>query len=65
MYLNRRIEALERQSPVVEKVYHIIPKGDETPEEARQRYCQENNITEAYLETGFVIQIVFVSPGDV
>ena len=65
MFLNKRIEALEKQSPVVEKVYQIIPKGDETSEEARQRYCQENNVTEADLEAGFVIQIVLVSPGDV
>ncbi len=62
---NRRIEQLENRLIPAKKIYRIVPKGDETPEEARQRYCQENNVTEADLEAGFVIQVVFVSPGDV
>jgi len=63
--LNRRIETLEKRSSVVEQVYRIIPKCNETPAEARLHYCQENNVTEADLEVGFVVQRIIVSPEDV
>ena len=63
MNLNRRIESLEKQSPVVEKVYSIRPRPGEIHQDARQRYCQEKNITEADLEAGFVVQRIIVSPG--
>ncbi len=65
MYLNRRLEALEKQSQSATKYYVIYPKDDENPAEARQRYCQERNFTEADLDAGRVFQIVLVSPGDV
>jgi hypothetical protein len=61
--LNRRIETLEKQSLGNINVYRIIPKSGEGPEEARQRYCREKNITEADLKAGFVVQRVIVSPG--
>ena len=65
MNLSRRIETLEKQSAGGTKFYVIVPKDGESTLEARQRYCQENNITEADLEAGRVFQIVYVSPGDI
>ena len=65
MNLNRRIETLEKQSVGETKLYVIVPKDEESSLEARQRYCQEKNITEADLEAGRVLQIVYVSPGDI
>jgi len=65
MNLNRRVEILENLSETKQKSYVIIPKDDETCEEAQRRYCQEKNITEADLDAGRVFQIVLVSPGDV
>ena len=65
MNLNRRIEKLEKFSPSASnKVYVIVPKDDESPAEARQRYCKEENVTEADLEIGKVFEVTFVSPGD-
>ena len=65
MNLSRRIETLEKESGGETKCYVVVPKDEESPLEARQRYCQENNITEAELEAGRVLQIVYVSPGDI
>ena len=65
MNLNRRIETLEKQSPGNINVYRIIPKSDEGPEEARQRYCRENKVTESDLAAGRVLQRIIVSPGDI
>ncbi len=65
MTLNRRIERLENRMIPPEKVYRLIQKVGESSDEARQRYCQEQNITEDELKTGMVIQIVLVSPEDV
>ena len=65
MNLSRRIDTLEKQSGGETKFYVIVPKDEESPLEARQRYCRENNITEADLEAGRVFQIVYVSPGDI
>ena len=65
MNLSRRIDTLEKQSGAETKLYVVVPKDEESPLEARHRYCQENNITEADLEAGRVFQIVYVSPGDI
>jgi hypothetical protein len=65
MNLSRRIETLEKQSVGETKLYVIAPKDEESSLEARQRYYQEKNITEADLEAGRVFQIVYVSPGDI
>jgi hypothetical protein len=65
MNLSRRIETLEKQSAGETKLHVIVPKDEESSLEARQRYCQEKNITEADLEAGRVLQIVYVSPGDI
>jgi hypothetical protein len=65
MNLSRRIETLEKQSVGETKLHVIVPKDEESSLEARQRYCQEKNITEADLEAGRVFQIVYVSPGDI
>jgi len=57
--LNRRIETLEKQTSSGSQNYHIIiPKDGETPEQARQRYCIEKNVTEAELEVSRVFQVV-------
>lgn len=65
MNLSRRIETLEKQPGSETKCYVVVQKDEESPLEARQRYCQEKNITEAYLEAGRVLPIVYVSPGDI
>ena len=66
MNLDRRIENLEKQTSSGSKNCHVIyPKNDDTPEQARQRYCLEMNVTEAELEVSRVFQVVAMSPGDV
>ncbi|NNE62708.1 MAG: hypothetical protein HKN34_01370 [Gammaproteobacteria bacterium] len=65
MTLNRRIERLENRLIPHEKLYRFTQKVGESSDEAGQRYCQEQNITEDELEAGMVIQIVLVSPEDV
>lgn len=65
MNLTRRIGTLEKQTSTGSWNYHvIIPEGSETPEQARQRYCMEKNVTEVELEVSSVFQVVYVSPGD-
>ncbi len=61
MNLDRRIELLEKKSPsTFDKVFMISQQDGESYEEARQRYCQEENLSEADLEAGFVIHMVHV-----
>ena len=61
MNLNRRIELLEKTSPsTIDKVFMISQQDGESSEEARRRYCQEENLSEADLEAGFVILMVHV-----
>ena len=61
MNINRRIELLEKKSPsTIEKVFVISQQGGESYEEARQRYCQEENLSEADLEAGLVIRMVHI-----
>ena len=61
MNLDRRLERLEKISPsTIDKVFLISQQDGESYEEARQRYCQAENLSEADLEAGFVIQMVHV-----
>jgi hypothetical protein len=61
MAIKRRIERLENKSPTtMDKVFMISQGSDESYEEARQRYCQEENLSEADLEAGFVIRMVHI-----
>ena len=64
MNLSRRIDTLEKQSGGKTKCYVVVPKDGESSLEARQRYCRNENITEADLEAGRLFQIVYVTPGD-
>ena len=59
MAIKHRIERLEKISPTtMDKVFMISQNGDESYEEARQRYCQKENLSEADLEAGLVIRMV-------
>ena len=61
MNLNRRIELLEEKSPsTFDKVFMISQQDGESYEEARQRYCQKENLSEADLEAGLVIRMVHI-----
>ena len=41
------------------KAYRIVQRGDESEEEARLRYCKEENVTEADLERGDLVEESF------
>jgi hypothetical protein len=61
MNLNRRIECLEKKSPSTnDKVFMISQDSNESHEEAKQRYCQEENLSEADLAAGIVIYMEHV-----
>jgi len=66
MTIKHRIQRLEdKHLPSKQRTYVIVSNYGEPRDEAKQRYCQEKNITEADLEVGRVFQIVYVSPGDI
>jgi hypothetical protein len=67
MNLNRRIEALEKQSPPdVKKRIFIWPVVGKTAEEAWRRYCEDNGLELDKLDNGDygqVCQIRLVKTG--